>query len=40
MLITILNFGNYAAAFYQTLEEVPGPLLPAKYKNMEKYAKL
>ena len=34
-----INSRNYAAAFYQTLEEVPGPLLPEKFKNMKKLRK-
>ena len=29
------NSRNYAAAYYQTLEEVRGPLLPEKIKNVK-----
>ena len=29
-----INSRNYAAAYYQTAEEVRGPLLPEKIKNM------
>ena len=28
-------FKNYAAAYYQTLEEVPGPLLPEKAQKQK-----
>ena len=31
-----INSRNYAAAYYQILEEIPGPLLPEKIKNMKK----
>ena len=30
-----INYRNYAAAYYQTLEEVPWPLLREKFKNMK-----
>ena len=33
-----INSRNYAAAYYQTLEEVPGPLLPEKNQKHEKTA--
>ena len=31
-----INSRNYAAAYYQTLEEVPAPLLPEKVQKNEK----
>ena len=31
-----INSGNYAAAYYQTFEEVPGPLVPEKNINSKK----
>ena len=33
-----INSRNYAVAYYQTLEEVPGPLLPEKIQKHEKIA--
>ena len=36
-MITIpLPLKNYAAAYYQTFEEVPGPLVPEKIRNEKK----
>ena len=35
-----MNSRNYAAAYYQTLEEVPGPLLPEKNQKLEKIANI
>ena len=35
-----INFTNYAAAYYQTLEEVPGPLLLGKIQKHEKIANI
>ena len=33
MVITIINSGKNAAAYYQILEEVPGPLVPEKIQK-------
>ena len=31
-----INFRSYALAYYRTLEEVPGPLVPEKTKKKQK----
>ena len=36
----LITFRNQAAAFYQSLEEVPGPLLPEKNQKHKKIAKI
>ena len=35
-----INSRNYATAYYQTLEEVPGPVLPEKTQKNEKIANI
>ena len=39
-VIKNVNSRNYAAAYYQSLEEVPWPLLPEKTEKHEKIAKI
>ena len=38
-IFSIMGFSkNYSAAYYQNLEEVPGPLVPEKIQKHEKTA--
>ena len=38
LITNLLTRSNYAAAYYQSLEEVPGPLVQEKIQKHEKIA--